>query len=59
LQIVAWCPQELIILAQQLLEQTELSIETEGTNTGSAAAVMRHRFVKVLQTTPTSYRRAI
>lgn len=55
----AWLNRQRIIRAQQLLEQTELSLETVAADTGfGAAAVMRHHFVKVLQTTPTAYRRA-
>ncbi len=48
-----------IIRAPQLLEQTELSLETVAAHTGfGAVALMRHHFVKMLQTTPTTYRRA-
>ncbi|MFM9920765.1 GlxA family transcriptional regulator [Lacisediminihabitans sp. H27-G8] len=55
----AWLNRQRIIRAQQLLEQTELSLETVAADTGfGAAAVMRHHFVKVLQVTPTAYRRA-
>jgi transcriptional regulator GlxA family with amidase domain len=54
----AWLNRQRIIRAQQLLEQTELSLETVAADTGfGAAAVMRHHFVKVLHTTPTAYRR--
>jgi transcriptional regulator GlxA family with amidase domain len=55
----AWLNRQRIIRAQQMLEQTELSLETVAADTGfGAAAVMRHHFVKVLHTTPTAYRRA-
>ncbi|MET4703261.1 helix-turn-helix domain-containing protein [Frigoribacterium sp. UYMn621] len=55
----AWLNRQRIIRAQQLLEQTELSLEMVAADTGfGAAAVMRHHFVKVLQVTPTAYRRA-
>ena len=44
---------------QSPLEQTELSLEKVAANTGfGAVAVIRHHFMKVLQTTPTAYRRA-
>ena len=55
----AWLNRQRIIRAQQLLEQTDLSLETVAADTGfGAVAVMRHHFVRVLQTTPTAYRRA-
>lgn len=48
-----------IIRAQQLLEQTSRSLEEVATVSGfGTAAVMRHHFLRVLQTTPTAYRRA-
>lgn len=54
-----WLNRERIIRAQQLLEQTKLSLETVATDTGfGATAELRHHFVKVLQTTPTAYRQA-
>jgi transcriptional regulator GlxA family with amidase domain len=54
----AWLNRQRIIRAQQLLEQTDLGLETIAQQTGfGTAAVMRHHFLKVLQTTPTSYRR--
>lgn len=44
--------------AQHLLEETTLSLEAVATETGfGSAAVMRHHFVKTLQTTPANYRR--
>jgi transcriptional regulator GlxA family with amidase domain len=55
----AWLNRQRIIRAQQLLEQTDLGLETIAQRTGfGSAAVMRHHFLKVLQTTPTAYRRA-
>ena len=55
----AWLNRQRIIRAQNLLETTEQSLESIAADTGfGAAAVMRHHFIKVLQTTPTAYRRA-
>jgi transcriptional regulator GlxA family with amidase domain len=55
----AWLNRQRILRAQQLLETTELGFETIAQQTGfGTAAVLRHHFLKVLQTTPTSYRRA-
>jgi transcriptional regulator GlxA family with amidase domain len=55
----AWLNRQRILRAQQLLETTDLGFETVAQRTGfGTAAVMRHHFLKVLQTTPTSYRRA-
>ena len=55
----AWLNRQRILQAQQLLETTELGFETIAQQTGfGTAAVLRHHFLKVLQTTPTSYRRA-
>jgi transcriptional regulator GlxA family with amidase domain len=55
----AWLNRQRIIRAQQLLEETDASLETVAQDTGfGTASVMRHHFVKVLQTTPTAYRRA-
>jgi len=54
----AWLNRQRIIRAQQLLEESDNSLETIAQDTGfGTAAVMRHHFLKVLQTTPTSYRR--
>jgi transcriptional regulator GlxA family with amidase domain len=54
----AWLNRQRILQAQQLLETTELGFETIAQQTGfGTAAVLRHHFLKVLQTTPTSYRR--
>jgi transcriptional regulator GlxA family with amidase domain len=55
----AWLNRQRILRAQQLLETTEFGFETIAQQTGfGTAAVMRHHFLKVLQTTPTAYRRA-
>ena len=54
----AWLNRQRIIRAQLLLETTDLPLETVAAETGfGAAAVMRHHFLRVLQTTPTAYRR--
>ncbi|KQM84115.1 GlxA family transcriptional regulator [Agromyces sp. Leaf222] len=54
----AWLNRQRLLRAQQLLEETSFSLEEIARETGfGAAAVMRHHFVKVLQTTPTAYRR--
>lgn len=55
----AWLNRQRILRAQQLLEQTDDGLEQIAQLTGfGTAAVMRHHFLKVLQTTPTHYRRA-
>ncbi len=55
----AWLNRQRIIRAQQLLEETDYSLETIAQDTGfGTAAVMRHHFVKVLQVSPQAYRRA-
>jgi transcriptional regulator GlxA family with amidase domain len=55
----AWLNRQRIIRAQQLLEESTLGLETIAQRCGfGTAAVMRHHFLKVLQTTPTAYRRA-
>ena len=54
----AWLNRQRIIRAQQLLEQSNYGLEHIAQQTGfGTAAVMRHHFLKVLQTTPTLYRR--
>jgi len=54
----AWLNRQRIIRAQQLLESTDRALEAIAQDTGfGTAAVMRHHFLKVLQTTPTMYRR--
>lgn len=53
-----WLNRQRLIRAQQLLEQTDRALETIAAETGfGAASVMRHHFLKVLQTTPAAYRR--
>jgi len=55
----AWLNRQRMIRAQQLLEETNSGLEMIAQETGfGTAAVMRHHFLKVLQTTPTAYRRA-
>lgn len=54
----AWLNRQRLMRAQQLLEETDRDLETIAGDTGfGGAAVMRHHFLKVLQTTPTAYRR--
>jgi transcriptional regulator GlxA family with amidase domain len=54
----AWLNRQRLLRAQQLLEETDDTLEEIARETGfGAAAVMRHHFLKVLQTTPTAYRR--
>lgn len=54
----AWLNRQRILRAQQLLEQTTSGLEEVAQLAGfGTAAVMRHHFLKVLQTTPTAYRR--
>lgn len=54
----AWLNRQRLLRAQQLLESSDLTLEEIARETGfGAGAVMRHHFVKVLQTTPTAYRR--
>ena len=55
----AWLNRQRIIRAQLMLEETDYSLEQIAQDTGfGTAAVMRHHFVKVLQTSPQAYRRA-
>lgn len=55
----AWLNRQRLIRAQQLLEESDLGLEQIAQQTGfGTAAVMRHHFVKVLQTSPQAYRRA-
>ncbi|MCW4385008.1 helix-turn-helix domain-containing protein [Salinibacterium sp. SYSU T00001] len=54
----AWLNRQRLLRAQQLLEQGHRSLESIAAECGfGTAAVMRHHFVKSLQTTPTAYRR--
>jgi transcriptional regulator GlxA family with amidase domain len=55
----AWLNRQRLMRAQQLLERTDLGLETIAQRCGfGSAAVMRHHFVKVLQVSPQAYRRA-
>jgi transcriptional regulator GlxA family with amidase domain len=55
----AWLNRQRILRAQQLLESTDEGLEQIAQLAGfGTASVMRHHFLKVLQTTPTNYRRA-
>jgi transcriptional regulator GlxA family with amidase domain len=55
----AWLNRQRLVRAQQLLEQGDDGLDSIAAATGfGAASVMRHHFLKVLQTTPTAYRRA-
>lgn len=55
----AWLNRQRLLLAQELLEQTDDTLDLIAARTGfGAAAVMRHHFTRTLQTTPTAYRRA-
>lgn len=55
----AWLNRQRLLRAQQLLEQSDLGLETIAQRTGfGSAAVMRHHFVRVLQVSPMTYRRA-
>lgn len=54
----AWLNRQRLLRAQQLLEQTDFGLEQIASEAGfGIAAVMRHHFVKTLQTTPAAYRR--
>ncbi len=55
----AWLNRQRLMRAQQLLEETDRGLETIAQETGfGTAAVMRHHFVKTLNVSPQSYRRA-
>jgi transcriptional regulator GlxA family with amidase domain len=55
----AWLNRQRMLRARQLLESSDRSLESVAQDSGfGTAAVMRHHFLKVLQTTPTAYRRA-
>ena len=54
----AWLNRRRIARAQELLEMSDEPLELVAQRSGfGTAAVMRHHFMKVLQTTPTAYRR--
>ncbi|MDO9063156.1 MAG: helix-turn-helix domain-containing protein [Microbacterium sp.] len=53
----AWLNRQRLARAQELLEQTERSVDAVAVEAGfGSGAVMRHHFTKVLQTTPAAYR---
>jgi transcriptional regulator GlxA family with amidase domain len=53
----AWLNRQRLLRAQQLLEESGYGLERIAAETGfGSAAVLRHHFVRVLQTTPTAYR---
>jgi len=53
----AWLNRQRLLRAQQLLEESDYGLERIAVETGfGTAAVLRHHFVRVLQTTPTAYR---
>lgn len=55
----AWLNRQRLMRAQQLLEESDHGLETIAQETGfGTAAVMRHHFVKTLNVSPQSYRRA-
>jgi transcriptional regulator GlxA family with amidase domain len=55
----AWLNRQRIHRAQQLLEETDDGLEQVAQQAGfGTASVMRHHFLKVLGTTPSTYRRA-
>ena len=55
----AWLNRQRLIRAQQLLEESDDSLEQVARQSGfGTASVMRHHFVKVLQVSPQAYRRA-
>lgn len=54
-----WTARQRVLRAQELLEQTDLSIEEIARRTGfGAAAGLRHHFARSLGTSPQAYRRA-
>jgi transcriptional regulator GlxA family with amidase domain len=54
----AWLNRQRLLRSQHLLESSDLGLEQIAQHTGfGSAAVMRHHFLRTLQTTPTAYRR--
>lgn len=52
-----WITRQRVLLAQRLLEQDALDVETIARHTGfGSAETLRHHFVRQLATTPTAYR---
>ncbi|MGW2934672.1 GlxA family transcriptional regulator [Streptomyces sp. NPDC001156] len=53
-----WILRQRVLLAQELLEQTDETMDTIADRTGfGTAAALRHQFVRALSTTPHAYRR--
>lgn len=53
-----WITRQRVLLAQQLLEQDSLDVEEIAQRSGfRTAELLRHHFTRLLDTTPTSYRR--
>ena len=56
---LAWLNRQRLLRAQQLLEESDLTLEAIAARVGfGTGAVLRHHFARVLQTTPAAYRRA-
>ncbi|MFF4275123.1 helix-turn-helix domain-containing protein [Streptomyces sp. NPDC001536] len=54
-----WILRQRVLLAQQLLEGTDETVDAVAGRTGfGTAAALRHQFVRALGTTPNAYRRA-
>ncbi|MEU1459583.1 helix-turn-helix domain-containing protein [Streptomyces sp. NPDC005727] len=54
-----WLLRQRVLLAQELLEGTDETMDAIASRTGfGTAAALRHQFVRALGTTPNSYRRA-
>jgi transcriptional regulator GlxA family with amidase domain len=54
-----WLLRQRVLLAQELLEGTDETVDAIAGRTGfGAAAALRHQFVRALGTTPNAYRRA-
>lgn len=54
-----WLTHQRVLLAQELLETTQLSIEVVAHRCGfGSAATLRHHFARVTQTTPSNFREA-
>ncbi|MGV9251506.1 GlxA family transcriptional regulator [Streptomyces sp. NPDC003697] len=54
-----WLLRQRVLLAQELLEATDETMDAIAARTGfGTAAALRHQFVRVLGTTPNAYRRA-
>ncbi|MFF7748156.1 helix-turn-helix domain-containing protein [Streptomyces sp. NPDC007971] len=54
-----WILRQRVLLAQELLEATDETVDAIASRTGfGTAAALRHQFVRALGTTPNAYRRA-